>query len=231
MANQAEIWPENFWADLFILAGNVALENSGFRTFGFGAGREDVWEPDLDVNWGDEKAWLTHRHPEELAKAPLGATEMGLIYVNPEGPDHSGEPLSAAAAIRATFGNMGMNDEETVALIGGGHTLGKTHGAAPASHVGADPESAPIEAQGLAGPAATAAARVQMPSLLVWKLSGRRLRPSGATISSRTCSNMSGCKLAARQALFSLKRLTHRRLSPIRLIRRKNASQQCWLPT
>lgn len=148
MANQAEIWPENFWADLFILAGNVALENSGFRTFGFGAGREDVWEPDLDVNWGDEKAWLTHRHPEELAKAPLGATEMGLIYVNPEGPDHSGEPLSAAAAIRATFGNMGMNDEETVALIGGGHTLGKTHGAAPASHVGADPESAPIEAQG-----------------------------------------------------------------------------------
>ncbi|MDU5729934.1 MAG: catalase/peroxidase HPI [Citrobacter freundii] len=108
------------WADLFILAG-----------------------------WGDEKAWLTHRHPEELAKAPLGATEMGLIYVNPEGPDHSGEPLSAAAAIRATFGNMGMNDEETVALIGGGHTLGKTHGAAPASHVGADPESAPIEAQGL----------------------------------------------------------------------------------
>ena len=137
------------WADLFILAGNVALENSGFRTFGFGAGREDVWEPDLDVNWGDEKAWLTHRHPEELAKAPLGATEMGLIYVNPEGPDHSGEPLSAAAAIRATFGNMGMNDEETVALIGGGHTLGKTHGAAAASHVGADPESAPIEAQGL----------------------------------------------------------------------------------
>lgn len=137
------------WADLFILAGNVALENSGFRTFGFGAGREDVWEPDLDVNWGDEKAWLTHRHPEALAKAPLGATEMGLIYVNPEGPDHSGEPLSAAAAIRATFGNMGMNDEETVALIGGGHTLGKTHGAAAASHVGVDPEAAPIELQGL----------------------------------------------------------------------------------
>lgn len=137
------------WADLFILAGNVALENSGFRTFGFGAGREDVWEPDLDVNWGDEKAWLTHRHPEALAKAPLGATEMGLIYVNPEGPDHSGEPLSAAAAIRATFGNMGMNDEETVALIAGGHTFGKTHGAGPASHVGDDPESAGLELQGL----------------------------------------------------------------------------------
>ncbi|MDU5687190.1 MAG: catalase/peroxidase HPI, partial [Kluyvera cryocrescens] len=137
------------WADLYILAGNVALENSGFRTFGFGAGREDVWEPDLDVNWGDEKAWLAHRDPEELAKRPLAATEMGLIYVNPEGPNASGEPLSAAAAIRATFGNMGMDDEETVALIAGGHTLGKTHGAAEATHVGADPEAAPIEAQGL----------------------------------------------------------------------------------
>ena len=136
------------WADLYVLAGNVALENSGFRTFGFGAGREDVWEPDLDVNWGDEKAWLTHRHPESLAKTPLGATEMGLIYVNPEGPEHSGEPLSAASAIRATFGNMGMNDEETVALIAGGHTLGKTHGAAASTHVGDDPETAPIEAQG-----------------------------------------------------------------------------------
>jgi len=137
------------WADLFILAGNVALENSGFRTFGFGAGREDVWEPDLDVNWGDEKAWLEHRDPEALAKRPLAATEMGLIYVNPEGPNASGEPLSAAAAIRATFGNMNMNDEETVALIAGGHTLGKTHGAASASHVGVDPEAAPIESQGL----------------------------------------------------------------------------------
>jgi catalase-peroxidase len=137
------------WADLFILAGNVALENSGFRTFGFGAGREDVWEPDLDVNWGDEKTWLAHRDPEELAKRPLAATEMGLIYVNPEGPNASGEPLSAASAIRATFGNMGMNDEETVALIAGGHTLGKTHGAGPATHVGPDPEVAPIENHGL----------------------------------------------------------------------------------
>ncbi|EJF30459.1 MULTISPECIES: catalase/peroxidase HPI [Enterobacteriaceae] len=137
------------WADLIILAGNVALENAGFRTFGFGAGREDVWEPDLDVNWGAEKEWLEHRHPESLAQAPLGATEMGLIYVNPEGPEHSGDPLSAAPAIRATFGNMGMDDEEIVALIAGGHTLGKTHGSAAATHVGADPEDAPLEAQGL----------------------------------------------------------------------------------
>ncbi|MBD8167326.1 catalase/peroxidase HPI [Erwinia persicina] len=137
------------WADLYILAGNVALENSGFRTFGFGAGREDVWEPDQDVNWGDETTWLEHRHPESLAASPLGATEMGLIYVNPEGPEHSGDPASAAPAIRATFGNMGMNDEEIVALIAGGHTLGKTHGAGDAKHVGDDPEAAPIEAQGL----------------------------------------------------------------------------------
>lgn len=138
------------WADLFILAGNVALENSGFRTFGFGAGREDVWEPDMDIDWGNEKEWLAHRHPESLAQAAIGATEMGLIYVNPEGPDASGEPISAASAIRATFGNMGMNDEETVALIAGGHTLGKTHGAAkPDGHVGPEPEAAPIEAQGL----------------------------------------------------------------------------------
>ncbi|MDF7661655.1 catalase/peroxidase HPI [Erwiniaceae bacterium L1_54_6] len=136
------------WADLYILAGNVALENAGFRTFGFGAGREDVWEPDQDVNWGDEKTWLSHRHPEALAKNPLSATEMGLIYVNPEGPNASGDPASAAPAIRATFGNMGMDDEETVALIAGGHTLGKTHGAGAASHVGAEPEAAGLEAQG-----------------------------------------------------------------------------------
>ncbi|MDD2712392.1 MAG: catalase/peroxidase HPI [Simplicispira sp.] len=137
------------WADLMILAGNVALENSGFRTFGFAAGREDVWEPDQDVNWGHEKAWLTHRSPEALAKNPLAATEMGLIYVNPEGPNASGDPRSAAAAIRATFGNMAMDDEEIVALIAGGHTLGKTHGASAASHVGVDPEAAAIEHMGL----------------------------------------------------------------------------------
>ena len=137
------------WADLIVLAGNVALESSGFRTFGFAGGREDVWEPDMDVNWGDEKTWLEHRDPATLADQPLGATEMGLIYVNPEGPNASGDPLSAAPAIRATFGNMAMDDEEIVALIAGGHTLGKTHGAGPAEAIGADPEAASIESQGL----------------------------------------------------------------------------------
>lgn len=137
------------WADLIVLAGNVALENAGFRTFGFAAGRDDVWEPDMDVNWGVENKWLTHRNPETLAKNPLSATEMGLIYVNPEGPNGNGDPVSAAPAIRATFGNMAMNDEEIVALIAGGHTLGKTHGAGSAENVSADPESSSLESQGL----------------------------------------------------------------------------------
>ena len=136
------------WADLLILTGNVALETMGFRTFGFAAGREDTWEPDLDVNWGSETAWLTHRGLDKF-DAPLSATEMGLIYVNPEGPNANGDPLSAAAFIRETFARMAMNDEETVALIGGGHTFGKTHGAAPESHKGPDPEAAGLEAQGL----------------------------------------------------------------------------------
>lgn len=137
------------WADLIILAGNIALEASGFRTFGFAAGREDTWEPDLDVNWGDEKSWLAHRKSEALAGSPISATELGLIYVNPEGPEASGDPLSAAPFIRATFGNMAMDDEEIVALIAGGHTLGKTHGAGPADAVDVDPEASALEQQGL----------------------------------------------------------------------------------
>jgi catalase-peroxidase len=140
------------WADLIILAGNVALESMGFRTFGFGGGRADVWEPDEDVNWGDEIAWLgvdKRFSGERELHPPFGATHMGLIYVNPEGPDASGDYLAAAKDIRATFGRMAMNDEETVALIAGGHTFGKAHGAAPESHKGPDPEAAPLEAQGL----------------------------------------------------------------------------------
>ncbi len=140
------------WADLLILAGNVALESMGFRTFGYGGGRADVWEPDEDVNWGDEIAWLgvdkRFSGDRELV-APFGATHMGLIYVNPEGPNASGDYMAAAKDIRVTFGRMAMNDEETVALIAGGHSFGKAHGAAPESHKGSEPEAASLEAQGL----------------------------------------------------------------------------------
>ncbi|TBR36086.1 MULTISPECIES: catalase/peroxidase HPI [Dyella] len=168
------------WADLIILAGNVALETMGFKTFGFGGGRSDVWEPDLDVYWGKEKTWLggdvrygkgaagkyddegsivadPDIHGAEVSRDddgrklenPLAAVQMGLIYVNPEGPDGNPDPLAAAQDIRDTFGRMAMNDEETVALIAGGHTFGKTHGAGPADHVGAEPEAADLEHQGL----------------------------------------------------------------------------------
>ena len=140
------------WADLFILTGNVALESMGFRTFGFAGGREDVWEPDSDVNWGSETTWLAtdkRFSGDRDLDQPLAATHMGLIYVNPEGPNASGDPVAAAKDIRATFGRMAMNDEEIVALIAGGHTFGKAHGAAPESHKGPEPEGAPLEAQGL----------------------------------------------------------------------------------
>lgn len=139
------------WADLMILAGNVALENAGFKTFGFAGGREDVWEPQTSVYWGPETKWLDDkRHSADgVLNYPLAAVQMGLIYVNPEGPNGNPDPLLAAKAIRETFARMGMNDEETVALIAGGHTLGKTHGAAETRHVGAEPEAALIEEQGL----------------------------------------------------------------------------------
>ncbi len=139
------------WADLMILAGNVALESMGFKTFGFAGGRQDVWEPDQDIYWGKEKEWLADNRysGERDLENPLAAVQMGLIYVNPEGPNGNPDPIAAARDIRETFKRMAMNDEETVALIAGGHTFGKTHGAAPASHVGAEPEAATIEAQGL----------------------------------------------------------------------------------
>ena len=139
------------WADLMILAGNVALETMGFKTFGFGGGRADTWEPDQDVYWGAEQKWLAgdRRYSGDRdLENPLGAVQMGLIYVNPEGPEGNPDPVAAARDIRETFARMAMNDEETVALIAGGHTFGKTHGAGPATHVGAEPEAAPIEAQG-----------------------------------------------------------------------------------
>jgi len=139
------------WADLMILAGNVALESMGFKTFGFAGGREDVWEPDGDVYWGPETTWLgdeRYTGDRELEN-PLAAVQMGLIYVNPEGPNGNPDPIAAARDIRETFRRMAMNDEETVALIAGGHTFGKTHGAGTADHVGSEPEAAPLEEQGL----------------------------------------------------------------------------------
>jgi len=139
------------WADLMILAGNVASETMGFKTFGFGGGREDVWEPDQDVYWGSEEKWLGDERysGDRNLENPLGAVQMGLIYVNPEGPNGNPDPVAAARDIRETFARMAMNDEETVALIAGGHTFGKTHGAGPALHVGPDPEAAGLEEQGL----------------------------------------------------------------------------------
>lgn len=139
------------WADLMILAGNCALESMGFKTFGFGGGRADVWEPEEDIYWGNEKEWLADKRysGERDLENPLAAVQMGLIYVNPEGPNGNPDPLAAARDIRETFARMAMNDEETVALIAGGHTFGKTHGAGPASNVGPEPEAASIEEQGL----------------------------------------------------------------------------------
>ncbi|MBV8587161.1 MAG: catalase-peroxidase, partial [Verrucomicrobia bacterium] len=140
------------WADLMILAGNVALESMGFKTFGYAGGRADVWEPDLDIYWGAETAWLgtdKRYSGDRVLEDPLGATTMGLIYVNPEGPEGKPDPVAAAKDIRETFRRMAMNDEETVALIAGGHTFGKTHGAGPSADVGPEPESAPVEDQGL----------------------------------------------------------------------------------
>jgi catalase-peroxidase len=139
------------WADLMILAGNVALESMGFKTFGFGGGREDIWEPEKDIYWGSEKKWLgdkRYTNDRELEK-PLAAVQMGLIYVNPEGPNGKPDPIAAARDIRESFGRMAMNDEETVALIAGGHAFGKTHGAGDPKNVGPEPEAAPIEEQGL----------------------------------------------------------------------------------
>jgi catalase-peroxidase len=143
------------WADLMILAGNVALETMGFKTFGFGGGRADVWEPEEDIYWGSETEWLatsdqanSRYSGDRDLENPLAAVQMGLIYVNPEGPDGNPDPLASARDIRETFGRMAMNDEETVALVAGGHTFGKAHGNGDAAHVGVEPEGAPIEAQG-----------------------------------------------------------------------------------
>ena len=139
------------WADLMILAGNCALESMGFKTFGFGGGREDIWEPEEDIYWGKEETWLADKRysGDRNLENPLAAVQMGLIYVNPEGPNGEPDPVGSGRDVRETFGRMAMNDEETVALVAGGHTFGKCHGAGPASYVGPEPEAAPIEEQGL----------------------------------------------------------------------------------
>ena len=139
------------WADLMILAGNCALESMGFKTFGFGGGREDVWEPEEDIYWGAESEWLGDKRytGDRDLENPLAAVQMGLIYVNPEGPNGNPDPVASGRDVRETFARMAMNDEETVALVAGGHTFGKCHGAGPASHVGPEPEAAGIEEQGL----------------------------------------------------------------------------------
>ena len=139
------------WADLMILAGNCALESMGFKTFGFAGGREDIWEPEEDIYWGSEDTWLGDKRysGDRQLENPLAAVQMGLIYVNPEGPNGQPDPVASGRDVRETFARMAMNDEETVALIAGGHTFGKAHGAGPASHVGPEPEGAPIEEQGL----------------------------------------------------------------------------------
>lgn len=188
------------WADLLVLTGNVALETMGFKTFGFGGGREDTWEPDGDVYWGDEKTWLggdvrygkgaagkyddagvlvadEDMHGAEASRTdhgrnlenPLAAVQMGLIYVNPEGPEGNPDPLAAAHDIRETFARMAMNDEETVALIAGGHAFGKTHGAGPADNVGAEPEGADLELQGLGWSSSFGTGRAPIPSPAGWR--------------------------------------------------------------
>jgi len=182
------------WGDLMVLTGNVALESMGFKTFGFGGGRVDVWEPDDDVYWGPETTWLDDERytGDRELEEPLAAVQMGLIYVNPQGPNGNPDPLAAARDIRETFRRMAMNDEETVALIAGGHTFGKTHGAGPEDNVGPDPEAAPLEQQGLGwkstfgtgvgGDAITSGLEV------IWT----DTRPPGTTASSGSCSAMSG---------------------------------------
>ena len=138
------------WADLFILTGNVAIESMGGKTFGFGGGRSDIWAPEEEINWGKESTWLGNERytGERILTYPLAAVQMGLIYVNPEGPDGNPDPKASAVDIRETFGRMAMNDEETVALTAGGHTFGKAHGAGDPSLVGAEPEGAPIHQMG-----------------------------------------------------------------------------------
>ena len=209
------------WADLLVFAGNVALEDMGFETFGFGFGREDVWEPE-EIFWGPEDTWLgdeRYSGERELAEK-LGAVQMGLIYVNPEGPNGEPDPLKAAHDIRETFTRMAMNDEETVALIAGGHSFGKTHGAASGDYVGLEPEGCPVDR---AGPRLAEHLRLRQGRrrhhLAVSRSPGPAPRRSGATASSTTCSATSGSSRRAPPAPTSGSPRTPRRPSPTRTAR------------
>ena len=181
------------WADLMVLAGNVALESMDFKTFGFAGGRVDVWEPE-ELFWGPEGTWLGDERysGERQLSEPLGAVQMGLIYVNPEGPNGKPDPVAAAKDIRETFFRMAMNDEETVALIAGGHTFGKTHGAGDPSFMGPEPEAGALEDQGLGWKSKHGTGFGPTPSPAGQKSFGHRRRSSGAITSSKTCSSTNG---------------------------------------
>ena len=181
------------WADLIVLTGNVALESMGFKTFGFGGGRPDVWEPE-EVYWGSEEKWLDDKRysGERNLADPLAAVQMGLIYVNPQGPNGNPDPIAAAIDIRETFRRMAMNDEETVALIAGGHTFGKPMAPAPSPMWGQIPKRPPSRSKPLAGGAPSARARALTRSPAAWRSPGPPRQRSGATTTSSTCSATNG---------------------------------------
>jgi catalase-peroxidase len=193
------------WADLMILAGNCALESMGFKTFGFGGGREDIWEPEEDIYWGAESEWLGDKRysGDRDLENPLAAVQMGLIYVNPEGPNGNPDPVASGRDVRETFARMAMNDEETVALVAGGHTFGKCHGAGDAAQVGPEPEAAPSRSRGSAGRAASAAAKAVTRSAAASRAPGSPTRPNGTWAILKCCSNTSGSWSRARPARIS----------------------------
>jgi catalase-peroxidase len=204
------------WADLMILAGNVALESMGFKTFGFGGGREDVWEPEEDIDWGPEATWLGDQRysgDRELAN-PLAAVQMGLIYVNPEGPNGNPDPLASARDVRETFARMAMDDEETVALVAGGHTFGKAHGAGAPNLVGPEPEGADLEEQGLGWINRTAPASAATPPPAASRARGSPTPRAGTWATSRPSSGTSGSSRRAPRARTSGGRRTARARTP-----------------
>ncbi len=193
------------WADLMVLAGNVALESMGFKTFGFGGGRVDIWQPEEDIYWGSEDKWLGDKRysGDRKLENPLAAVQMGLIYVNPEGPNGNPDPVASGRDVRETFARMAMNDEETVALVAGGHTFGKAHGAGDPKLVGPEPEAAPLEERVWAGRTASAPARACTLPRVASKAHGNPTPRNGTTATSTCCSATSGSCPRARPALIN----------------------------